>query len=111
LSPARKADPDLDALIEEITVDAYDDDEQLQGFANAFDEDANFPYPGNVVGEEVEVLSVSVETTGASLSPLASAAGAATTSPCSTLTFGRPNDVAAHRRLPPLAWLPTELHP
>ena len=61
LSPARKADRDLDALIEEITVDAYDDDEQLQGFANAFDEDANFPCPGNVVGEEVEVLSVSVE--------------------------------------------------
>ena len=61
MSP-RKADRDLDALIEEITVDAYDDDdEQLQGFANAFDEDADFPCPGNVVGEEVEVLSVSVE--------------------------------------------------
>lgn len=61
MSPARKADRDLDALIEEITVDAYGDDEQLQGFANAFDEDANFPCPGTVVGEEVQVLSVSVE--------------------------------------------------
>jgi hypothetical protein len=61
LSPARKADHDLDALIEEITVDASDEDEQLQSFANAFDEDANFPCPGTVVGEEVEVLSVAVE--------------------------------------------------
>jgi Calcium binding len=60
LSPARKADPGLDALIEEITVDAFDEDEQLQGFVNAFDEDANFPCPGTVIGEEVEVLSVAV---------------------------------------------------
>ena len=60
MSPARKADRDLDALIEEITVDAYDESEQLQGFANAFDEDANFPCSGTVIGEEVEVLSVSV---------------------------------------------------
>ena len=61
MSPARKADRDLDALIEEITVDAYDEDEQLQGFVNAFDEDANFPCPGTVIGEDVEVLSVSVK--------------------------------------------------
>ena len=47
LSPARKADPDLDTLIDEITVDAYGEDEQLQGFVNAFDEDANFPCPGS----------------------------------------------------------------
>jgi hypothetical protein len=62
LSPAHKADPDLDVLIDDITVDAYDDDdEQLQGFANAFDEDAKFPWPGTVTGEDVEVLSVSVK--------------------------------------------------
>lgn len=61
MSPARKADPDLDTLIDEITVDAYDEDEQLQGFVNAFDEDANFPCPGTVIGEDVAVLSVSVK--------------------------------------------------
>jgi hypothetical protein len=60
LSPARKADPGLDTLIDEVTVDAYDEYEQLQGFANAFDEDANFPCSGTVIGEDVEVLSVSV---------------------------------------------------
>jgi hypothetical protein len=32
MTPARQAKHDLDALIEEITVDCYDKDEQLQGF-------------------------------------------------------------------------------
>jgi Calcium binding len=58
MTPARQANRELDALIEEITVDCYDEDEQLQGFENAFDEDASFPCPGTVVGEEVEVLHV-----------------------------------------------------
>ncbi len=52
-------DPELGSLIEEITVDCHDQDEQLMGFANASDE-ATFPYPGTVIGEEVEVLSVGV---------------------------------------------------
>ena len=56
MSAARHADPDLDNLIDEITVDAQD--EQLMGFEAAFDEDANFPCPGTVIGENVEVLSV-----------------------------------------------------
>ena len=58
---ARKADSDLDRLIDEITVDAYDQDEQLMGFEDALDEGADFPCLGTVVGEEVEVLSVSVK--------------------------------------------------
>ena len=61
MSPARKADSDLDRLIDEIIVDAYDEYEQLMGFESAFDEGADFPCPGTVVGEEVEVLSVSVK--------------------------------------------------
>jgi hypothetical protein len=61
MSPARKADSDLDRLIDEIVVDANGEDEQLMGFENAFDEEADFPCPGTVVGEEVEVLSVSVK--------------------------------------------------
>ena len=58
ISPARQADPELDSLIEEITVDCHDEYEQLTGFENAFDEDANLPCPGTVVGENVDVLSV-----------------------------------------------------
>lgn len=61
MSPARQADPELDSLISEITVDCHDEDEQLVGFENAFDE-ANLPCPGTVVGEDVEVLSVSTAT-------------------------------------------------
>jgi hypothetical protein len=55
---ARHADPELDALIQEVTVDAYDQDEQLMGFENAFD-DAGLPCPGTIIGEAVQVLSVS----------------------------------------------------
>jgi hypothetical protein len=58
LNPARKTDPELDRLIAEITVDCHDEEEQLTAFENAFDEDANLPCPGIVIGEDVEVLSV-----------------------------------------------------
>jgi hypothetical protein len=58
MSPARHADSELDSLIAEITIDAYDEDEQLQGFENAFDEDAKLPLPATVIGEHVDVLSI-----------------------------------------------------
>ena len=58
MSPARRADPELDQLIEEITVDCHDEDEQLMGFEAAFDEDASLPCPGTVVCEDVQVLYV-----------------------------------------------------
>lgn len=60
MSPTRQANPDLDGLIDEIIVDCHDDDEALQGFENAFDEDASFPCAGTIVGEDIDVLSVSV---------------------------------------------------
>ena len=56
---ARQAHPALDNLIDEITVDCHDEDEQLVAFENAFDEDASFPCPSTVIGEDIEVLSVS----------------------------------------------------
>lgn len=49
--------PEFDSPIDEITVDRRNAPEQLMGFSNAFDE-VNFPNPGTVVGEPVEVLSV-----------------------------------------------------
>lgn len=57
MSPIRQPDPELDSLIAEITIDCHDEDEVLGAFESAFDE-ARFPCPGSVVGEEVEVLSV-----------------------------------------------------
>ncbi len=58
MSPTRQADPELDNLIDEITVDCHDEDEQLSGFEATFDEDASFPCPGTVIDEEVEVLHI-----------------------------------------------------
>jgi Calcium binding len=55
---AQRHDPELDELIAEIIVDCYDEDEELMGFENAFDEQANLPCPGSVIGEDVQVLSV-----------------------------------------------------
>ena len=50
---------ELDSLIEEITVDSHDQDEQLMSSEAAFDDDDDFPCSGTVVGEEVQVLSAS----------------------------------------------------
>jgi hypothetical protein len=62
MSSTRHADPDLDDLITEITIDCHDEDEQLQAFENAFDEDAHFPCPGTIVGEHIEILSTATNT-------------------------------------------------
>ncbi len=48
---------------DEITADAHDEDEQLMGFENAFDEDASFPCPGTVIGQEVEFSPSAAQTT------------------------------------------------
>ncbi|MDP1803670.1 MAG: hypothetical protein Q8K72_00750, partial [Acidimicrobiales bacterium] len=48
----------IDDLIEEITVDAHGDHEQLGSFQQVFEDEARFPFRGRVVGVEVKVLSV-----------------------------------------------------
>ena len=48
----------VDALIEEVLVDAHGEDEQLGSFRQAFEDDARFPFRGRVVGVEVAVTSV-----------------------------------------------------
>jgi hypothetical protein len=58
MSSTRHQDHALDDLIAEITIDCYDEDEQLQAFENAFDEDAALPCAGSVVGVAVSVLRV-----------------------------------------------------
>jgi hypothetical protein len=62
MSTTRRADPALDDLITEITIDCHDEDEQLQAFENAFEEDARFPCPGTIIGEEIDVLSAATNT-------------------------------------------------
>lgn len=46
MNGGRQTNRHLDELIDEITVDCYDEKEQLQGFENAFDETPAFRCPG-----------------------------------------------------------------
>lgn len=46
----------LQELIEEITVDAYGEDEQLWAFRQAFEENVTMPCDGFVIGEPVSVI-------------------------------------------------------
>jgi tetratricopeptide (TPR) repeat protein len=58
-SPKRGKELDaLDKMIEEITVDAYGDDEQLWAFRQAFEDNVDLPADGFVIGEPVSVIEV-----------------------------------------------------
>jgi len=48
----------LDELIEEITVDAYGDDEQLWSFRQVMEDEISLPCDGIVIGEPVAVLEI-----------------------------------------------------
>ncbi len=56
MNPRRNSQ--LDSLIADITVDCYNDDEQLTAFEAAFDNDTTLSCRGTVIGEEVTVLSI-----------------------------------------------------
>lgn len=49
---------DIDAVVEEVIVDAYGDDEQLWAFRQSFEDEATFPFPGHVVGTAVDVVNI-----------------------------------------------------
>ena len=48
----------LHELIEEITVDAYNDDEKLRAFRQVIEDEVSFPFDGFVIGEPVSVLEI-----------------------------------------------------
>lgn len=48
----------LDELIEEITVDAYGDDEQLWAFRQVLEDEISLPANGFVIGEPVAVVEM-----------------------------------------------------
>ena len=52
---------EIDALIEEVIVDAYNEHEQLWAFRQAFEDNARFPFRATVVGAEVAVTEVDFE--------------------------------------------------
>ncbi|MET8529533.1 calcium-binding protein [Micromonospora sp. NPDC005172] len=49
---------ELDALVDEATVDAYDDDEQLNGLYSMLEEHLTVPFTTRVLGVEVTVRRV-----------------------------------------------------
>lgn len=49
---------ELDALVEEATVDAYDEDEQLSGFLTVIGDELALPFDTAVLGVEVSVVEV-----------------------------------------------------
>ena len=51
----------LDELIEEITVDAYGDAEQLWAFRQALEDEVSLPADGFVIGEPVAVVEIDYE--------------------------------------------------
>jgi hypothetical protein len=52
------SDEELDALVEEATVDAYGDDEQLAGFAVMIEDNLELPFETTVLGVAVAVQGV-----------------------------------------------------
>ena len=52
------SDEELDALVEETTIDAYDDGEQISGFAVMIDDNLEFPFETTVLGVTVTVKGV-----------------------------------------------------
>jgi hypothetical protein len=57
----KKTSDELDALIDEIIVDAYGDDEQLWAFRQVFEDELTLPLEAFVIGEPVTVLAFDYE--------------------------------------------------
>jgi hypothetical protein len=49
---------ELNAMIEEATIDAHDEEEQLMGFANLLEENVAVPFDTTVLGVKVTVTSI-----------------------------------------------------
>lgn len=64
-SPRRKAE--LDRLIADAILDAYNHSEQAVGFYTMIEYYVEFPVPATAVGEEVEVTKVDLDRTGEDL--------------------------------------------
>ena len=58
------SEEELDALVEEVTIDAYDDDEQLGGFAVMIEDNLEMPFETTALGVTVIVKSVTQTASG-----------------------------------------------
>jgi len=53
----RGKDSDLDELIEEITTDAFNDEEQFSAFHTAFEDQVDLPAAAMILGQTVSVIA------------------------------------------------------
>jgi hypothetical protein len=58
---SKKSNEELEALIDEIIVDAYGDDEQLSAFRQVLEDELTLPLEAFVIGEAVTVLAFEYE--------------------------------------------------
>jgi Calcium binding len=58
------SEKELDALVEEATVDAYGDDEQLSGFAVMIEENLETPFETTILGVQVTVTGITQTESG-----------------------------------------------
>jgi hypothetical protein len=54
----------LDKLIEEATVDCYNDEEQVSGFFTMIDENLALPFRAEILGIEVSVIAIEIDNDG-----------------------------------------------
>ena len=59
--------PALDQLVEAITVDSYDVDEQMTAFHAVFTNEVSLPAEATIVGVSVQVLDVDIRASGSEL--------------------------------------------
>ncbi len=57
---ARASKQRLEQLIEEATVDCYDDEEQVTGLFTMIEEHLALPFKTTILGREAEVVSVDI---------------------------------------------------
>ena len=63
-APARLSNARLAAMIEEATVDAYDESEQATGWFTMFEEHLDLPFETKVLGTAVTVASIDLRDGG-----------------------------------------------
>jgi hypothetical protein len=58
---SNEAQDELDELIDEAIVDAYDEFEQRAGFYAMLEDNLGFPFPAKVAGENLAVTGLNIE--------------------------------------------------
>jgi hypothetical protein len=62
--PSDKKQARLQELIEEATVDCYNEEEQYQGLLNMIEENVICPFQAKVIGEDIEVVELRAREAG-----------------------------------------------